>query len=42
MKNHGIEVAEFNTCAYMTSARRHKKPGKFGGRLAGLSSLSKP
>ena len=42
MKNHGIEVAEFNACAYMTSARRHKKPGKFGGRLAGLSSLSKP
>ena len=42
MKGQSIEVAEFNTCAYMTSSRRHKKPGKFGGRLAGLSTLSKP
>ena len=42
MKGQSVEVAEFNTCAYMTSSRRHKKPGKFGGRLAGLSTLSKP
>ena len=42
MEGKSVETADFNMCAYMVHTKRHKKPGRFGGRLAGLSSLAKP
>ena len=41
MRKWACEEANFNTCAFQEGKFRWKKPGRFGGRLANLRSLSK-
>eukprot|EP00435_Cladocopium_sp_Y103_P072900 s399_g41.t1 len=37
----GGELVDFHTCAYMEAKTRWKKPGRWGGKLQGMASLSK-